>query len=465
MRIAFLPSLATVTAVAVMAVACAIALLAGAPLVWVARIAGMLVAVGLIAATFDLMFSRYAWFAAPLRYERRLPPALAVGSRRVLEAALMNEGPTPWHVSLFDHVDPRFEVEGLPVEVDVPATATALVRYEIRPRARGEATFAPAELRVRTRAGLFELRIAVGDAARVRVYPNFAAVARYAWLAGDRRLAEIGIKSYPMRGAGTDFKQLAEYRQGDAIRDIDWKATYRQGRPIVRQYQDERDQSVIFLLDCGRRMRADESDARDDTRAGAEGTRGATRGSHFDAALDALMLLAWVALKEGDEVGAMTFGGPPGSARSVAPRKGVQSLNPLIAALYDVEPQPTHPDYREAASALMTKLRKRSLIVVLTNFREEDVDELEPALKLLRTRHLVLLASLRERALREIAEQPLLAERDAIEVAGAHLFAQSRDDAFRRLAARDAHLLDVEPERVAVELVNRYRAVKRAGLL
>ena len=462
MRIAFLPSRATVVAVTVMAVACALALLAGAPLGLVSRIAGLLVAVGLVAAASDLVLSRRAWATAPLRYERRLPPALAVGSPRTLEAALVNEGSTPWRVSLFDHVDPRFEVEGLPVEVAVPAVATTVVRYTIRPRARGEAAFAPAELRVRTRAGLFEMRLAAGEAARVRVYPNFAAVSRYAWLAGDRRLAEIGIKSYPMRGAGTDFKQLAEYRQGDAIRDIDWKATYRQGRPIVRQYQDERDQSVIFLLDCGRRMRADESA---DARPGLEGTPGASRGSHFDAALDALMLLAYVALKEGDEVGAMTFGGPPGSSRSVAPRKGVQSLNPLIAALYDVEPQPTHPDYREAASALMGKLRKRSLVVVLTNFREEDADELEPALKLLRTRHLVLLASLRERALREIAEQPLRAERDAIEVAGAHLFAQSRDDAFRRLAARDAHLLDVEPQRVAVELVNRYRAVKRAGLL
>jgi hypothetical protein len=143
----------------------------------------------------------------------------------------------------------------------------------------------------------------------------------------------------------------------------------------------------------------------------------------------------------------------------------VQSLNALIGALYDVEPEATHPDYRAAATALMKGLRKRSLVVVLTNFREEDGAELEPALKLLRTRHLVLLASLRERALREVAEQPLAVDRDAIEVAGAHLFAQARDDAFRRLAARDAYLLDVEPEHVAVELVNRYRAAKRAQLL
>ncbi len=177
------------------------------------------------------------------------------------------------------------------------------------------------------------------------------------------------------------------------------------------------------------------------------------------------MLLAYVALSEGDEVGAMTFGGPPGDTRRVAPRKGVHSLNGLIAALYDIEPQPTQPDFRAAAEELMRRLRKRSLVVILTNFRTEDAGELAPALKLLRTRHLVLLASLRERTLREIAEQPLFVERDAIEAAGAHLFAQERSDAFRRLAARDAFLLDVEPERVAVELVNRYRAVKRAGLL
>ena len=464
MQAAVLPSRTLVRATAVLAALCAAALLAGAPLSLVGPVAIAVTACGSVYALLDLRASRRAWAAAPLRYERRLPPALAVGLRRTLEAALVNEGETAWQVALFDHVDPRFDAMGLPIEIEVPAKASVTVRYEVQPRSRGEANFGAAELRVRTRRGCFDMRVRAGTAERVRVYPNFAAVSRYAWLAGDRRLAEIGIKSYPMRGSGTDFKQLADYRQGDAIRDIDWKATYRQGRPIVRQYQDERDQSVVFLLDCGRRMRADESatGAADDL---ATASRAPRRGSHFDAALDALMLLAFVALKEGDEVGAMTFGGPPGSARTVAPRKGVQALNPLIAALYDIEPQATQPDYREAATALMRGLRKRSLVVVLTNFREEDADELGPALKLLRTRHLVLLASLRERALRELAEQPLAVERDAIEVAGAHLFAQARDDAFRKLAARDAYLLDVEPERVAIELVNRYRAVKRAGIL
>ena len=136
----------------------------------------------------------------------------------------------------------------------------------------------------------------------LRVYPNFAAVSRYAWLAGDRRLAEIGIKSYPQRGSGTDFKQLADYRPGDPIRDIDWKASHAP-RPADRARVPGRARpAVVFMLDCGRRMRAD------------EGPASGRRGSHFDAALDALMLIAWVALKEGDAVGAMTFGGGPSSS-------------------------------------------------------------------------------------------------------------------------------------------------------
>ncbi|HWI11389.1 MAG TPA: DUF58 domain-containing protein, partial [Burkholderiaceae bacterium] len=361
------------------------------------------------------------------------------------------------------HVDPSFDVDGLPRRLDVPAHSRLEVTYQLTPRRRGPVHFAPAELRVRSLLGSFELLRRVGVDEALRVYPNFAAVARYAWLASDRRLAEIGIKAAPPRGGGTDFKQLAEYQSGDSIRHIDWKATLRHRRAIVREYQDERDQTVLFLLDCGRRMRADEGAAE------GSGSERGSGGSHFDEALNALMLLAHVALSEGDAVGAMTFGTADADARHFAPRKGKTSLNALIAAVYDIEPRATHSDYLGAASALMRVQHKRALVVVLTNFRDEDSAEIEPALRLLRTRHLVLLASLRERVLRELAEQPLgtsvASDAKAIEVAGAHLFAQSRRDAFARLATRDGLLIDVEPAQLPAQLVNRYRAVKRAGLL
>jgi uncharacterized protein (DUF58 family) len=195
-----------------------------------------------------------------------------------------------------------------------------------------------------------------------------------------------------------------------------------------------------------------------------EGTR-SVDGSHFDQALNALMLLSYVALKEGDEVGAMTFASPDSSERHFAPRKGVATLNAIMARLYDIEPGTSHSDYQQAAQNLMRAHSKRALIIVLTNFRDEDVPELQPALKLLRTRHLVLLASLRERIQRELAEQPLRQPMDAVVTAGAHLFEQSRRDAFRRMVGSDPLAIDVEPSQLAVALVNHYHAVKRARLL
>jgi uncharacterized protein (DUF58 family) len=284
------------------------------------------------------------------------------------------------------------------------------------------------------------------------VYPDFAQVARYAWLAGDRRLSEIGIKTYQQRGEGTDFKQLSEYRLGDPVRHIDWKATLRFGKPIIREFQDERDQCVMLLVDCGRRMRADDR-------------QNGIGAAHFDQVLNAVMLLSYVALKQGDAVGAMTFGTPAGAERSFAPRKGVDALNALMGELYSVQPTPTHSDYIAAARTLLTRHGKRSLVIVVTNFRDEDSSELGHALRLLRSRHLVLLASLRERIVRELVTQPLASGEVALEIASAHLYEQARRDAFNRLAAHDALMVDAEPERLGVELVNRYHAVKRAGLI
>ena len=109
------------------------------------------------------------------------------------------------------------------------------------------------------------------------------------------------------------------------------------------------------------------------------------------------MLLAYVALKDGDAVGAMTFGHDASRQRHFAPSKGMGALNALVARLHDVEPTPTHSDYLAAARDLMLRVPRRSLVVVLTNFRDEDCVELEDALKLMRTRHLVLLASHRAR--------------------------------------------------------------------
>jgi uncharacterized protein (DUF58 family) len=407
----------------------------------------------LLAAADGALLARH-WRRAPLRLTRRLPAAFAIGVRHDLLLTLQADAARSWQaVDLHDGADPSLRTQGLPaLGLRVRAGKSVTLGYSLTPQRRGEVSFAPAQLRLRSRAALCELLVRTGTAESRRVYPDFAQVARYAWLAGDQRLAEIGIKSWRQRGEGTDFKQLAEYRVGDAVRHIDWKATLRNERPIIREYQDERDQNVILLIDCGRRMRADES----------QDSIGRT---HFDQVLNAALLLAYVALRHGDAVGAMTFGTGTGGGRLLRPRKGTAALNELMAGLYDAQPTLAHSDYLGAATALLAQHRKRSLVIVITNFRDEDSTELGQALKLLRTRHLVLLASLREAVTQQIAAQALSSSLALVEVAASHLFAQARSTAFVRLAERDALMLDAEPARLAIELVNHYQAVKRAGLI
>ena len=450
-----MPTRRTVLAVAALAAVASVAELVakarGLPDTRIAQVGGWLAALLCVLFVADALVGWWQLRRHPIAFERQMPSGFALGQPHGLVVTLAHDGPRPWHLELFDHLPATMTQRLLPATVVLPAASRLDVRYEVTPAQRGKVTFEAAALRVRSRLGLAELQLRVGAAQDVHVYPNFAAVSRYVWLAGNRRLAEIGIKTYAARGAGTDFKQLGEYVPGMPTRHIDWNASLRHRRAVVREFQDDRDQSVMFLLDCGRRMRADE--------------RSGTDGSHFDQALNAAMLLAYVALKDGDAVGAMTFGHDPAQQRHLAPAKGMGALNALVARLHDVEPTPTHSDYLAAARDLMLRLRRRSLVVVLTNFRDEDCEELDDALKLMRTRHLVMLASLKEGVVAEMVSQPLDGPRSVVDVASAHWFQNARAEAFRRLSGKNQLLVDVEPEKLAATLVNRYHAVKRARLL
>jgi uncharacterized protein (DUF58 family) len=448
----FIPSNRLLTVLGCGAVAALVALIAGIEVTDVAvpTLAG-LVLLGTVTFA-DYLNSRRAWRSSVVRLSRNMPPAFALGARRHVTLSFEVEGPFQWHGQVYDDVDPSFNFEGLPASLDLTPGKRIGVAYEVVPTRRGEALFGAAQLRLRSRWGWCELLERIGAQQVRRVYPDFAQIARYAWLAGDHRLQEIGIKTYQQRGEGTDFKQLAEYRYGDPVRHIDWKATLRRGLPIIREFQDERDQCILLLIDCGRRMRADDR-------------QNGVGASHFDQVLNAVMLLTYVALHQGDAVGALTFGTPPGSEKSFAPEKGVHTLNAMMSELYGVQPTPTHSDYVSAALDLLKRYHKRALVIIITNFRDEDSSELGYALQLLRTRHLVMLASLRERIVGELISQPMSSADAMLDIASAHLYEQSRRDAFNKLAGRGPLTIDAEPDQLGVQLVNRYHAVKRAGMI
>jgi uncharacterized protein (DUF58 family) len=429
--------LRAVAALAALAFAAALVPALGAP--W-ALAAGALLLVALADALAGLRL-------APPEVERRVPASLALGVRTEVRLRAANRGAGGLRLELNDLHPPSFECEGLPARMALAAGEWRELRYQARPLARGEVEFGGTALRLDSPLGLWQVTRRAGERQPARVFPNFRALARYTLLATDHRLSQIGVLQVRRRGEGMEFHQLREYRQGDSPRAIDWKASARTARLVAREYEDERDQRVLLAIDCGRRMAA-----KDDAL------------SHFDHALNAALLLAHVALRQGDAVGVLAFGtqGPP---RYVAPRKSVAAVNAILERVYDLEPSLAMPDFEQTAREIMARMRRRALVVVLTNLRDEDDETLLPALALLRKRHLVVLASLREAILgRALAARVDSFDRAVTHAAAAGYLAE-RERAFGRIGAAGGLCLDVEPEQLAISLVNRYLELKRRGQL
>lgn len=383
-----------------------------------------------------------------LSARRVLPHALALGVAKKIAIKVANSGTRALALTVHDHAPALLNVKALPANIRIPAASETTLWYEVTPVQRGPAGFGHVEALVDSPWGFWRRRRWLGEPTTIRVYPNFAAVARFALLATDHRLSRLGVKLKRRRGEGMEFHQLREYRQGDSLRQIDWKATTRQRKLISRDYQDERDQRLVFLLDTSRRMRAQDGEY-----------------SHFDQALNSLMLLAHVALKQGDSVGALSFGQPAGGDRFFSPEKGGAALNQLTNALYDLQPQPRTGDYLEAAKALMVRVPKRAMVVILTNLRDEDEDELQLAIRVLASKHLVVLASLREAALDAVLERNVQTFDDALEVASAQHYLDARERTFTKLVSKETFALDVPPAMLPIALVNQYLEIKRSGRL
>jgi uncharacterized protein (DUF58 family) len=384
-------------------------------------------------------------FVPAIAVDRQVPDSLALGVWTEVLLRLQPERPLSLRLEVFDHAPPAAEVEGMPVLAQLQRGQGVEISYRLRALRRGDHPFGRVELLAISPLGIWRRRRWAGEAKPVRVLPNFEPVARYALLALADRLGQMGIRFQRRRGEGLEFRELREYRQGDSLRQIDWKATARWQKAISRQYEEERNQQIVLLLDCGRRLRAQDDDL-----------------SHFDHCLNAALLLAWVALRQGDLVGLATMGGID---RHLLAQKGRGGLAALVGAVYDLEPTLEPADYQAAAAALLARQRRRALVVVLTNLRDEDVDELQPALKLLCARHLVLLASLKEQSLREVLHTEPQSLDQALEIATTHGYLANRRQAHEKIKGQGAQILDVEPDRLAIEVVNRYLEIKRGGQL
>jgi uncharacterized protein (DUF58 family) len=387
------------------------------------------------------------WFNArrppPLEISRYLPRNLPLNVWNKVRLRFANNSRRRLLCNCHDLHPADFDSRGMPLQLALEAGQKVEAVYEVKPLKRGDGNFAGIDIELPSRWGLWLSKRQYQLPGQVKVYPNFAEVSHYILLATDNRLSQLGIKQRLRRGDGNDFLQLREYRAGDSLRQIDWKATSRIRKLISREYQDERDQQIVFLLDCGRRMhhRANEL-------------------SLLDQTLNSMLLLAWVASKQGDAVGFLSFAGID---RWFAPMKGQHTVNRLLNRVYDIHSSTDSADYMAAASRLLALQRKRSLVIILTNTRDEDSEDLQTAIRMLSTRHRVILADLQEEVLQQIAQREVGSLDEALEYLAVDDYSNRRRLNHAQLRGKGAYVLDVTARQLPVAMVNQYLDLKRSA--
>lgn len=368
----------------------------------------------------------------------------AVGRPFEVTVQVRNTGARRLRLRLTD--DAPGEPVGLPASLDLAPGARGEVTYGLVVDERGQARFGPVTLRWASALGLWERQHRRSVDTALRVYPNFEPLRRYgldASLSAQR--APLRVRRRP--GGENEFERLRPYVPGDPYKHIDWKATARRREFTTREFGQEANQNVIFLLDAGRMMSA---------RSGAL--------TAFDHALNAAIRMGQVALRHGDRVGLLVF---DSQIRAwLPPRGGARSAGRLIRATYDLQPTLDEPDYALAFRHLAQRVRRRSLVVLLTAVVDEVNAELANTLvAALSGRHLAISVWLRDTDVDEALARPAAGPVDVWTRAAAAELLGWRDQALSGLKRRGAWVVDCAPSQLSPELLGRYLEIKARRML
>src|SRR4030095_12411633 len=360
----------------------------GAPL-WLLSI---IVPGGWLAGVFYLFFlASLCWRdiltlarSSDLSAQRRLPPRFALDVEHQIKLVLSNRSAFKVHARVRDELPPTFDLLGELPSVTLPAAGEAQLDYNVRPRQRGAHPFGAVVLRVEGERGLIQCQISLDVENTAKVYPNFRGADHYQLLAKLDR-DEIVRKPIQIRAAGTDFESLRLFINGEDPRNIYWKATARRGAAFSPNKQLDKGQQLTVLLDAGRLM-------------------GETVGeySKLEHALNATVMLSYVAQKRGDALAVASFSN---RIESFLPSvRGPSLLARVLESLYTVQVRSVESDYWQAIAQIMTMLRRRSLLILLTDVLDASASAgLINNLSRAAEKHLVLCVILSEPQLGELA--------------------------------------------------------------
>lgn len=418
-------------------VATAASLLPGARSAWIAL---DIVLVALVAL--DALAGR----GRRVEASRHAAQIFSVGRVNAVSLVLRNTSSRTLRGTVMDDPIADATVVGLPGTFVIGPHASVTLRYEITPNRRGKRSLDGITMRYALPLGLLQRQERVELKQDVDVYPDVHAARALEMLRRQGR-EDARVGSLRVRGGDTEFERLRPYQIGDEIRHVDWRASARRDDVVVRQFQAESNQNVVFAIDTGRAMRGE--------------SHGLTA---IDHALGAALLTADVALRGGDKAGLFTFDDRPRTF--LKPTGGRSGGRKLARATYALDAGFSATDYRSAMVHLKTQMKARSLFIVFTNLLEpRGASDLAAAIKSLMPRHLPLCVFMRDDDVEALAVAPITREADVLVRAAAAESLTWRDEIVRSLRNAGALVLDAHPRDLTPLLVKRYLEVKARRLL
>jgi len=427
---------------ALLAGAALIALTAATPLLWA-------VAVAYHAALAWALVRDARRLPRPARFlaSRQVPRPLSLGAEQSVLVGISCPEAAGLRCVVADHPPADLGARPRSVEGAFDDSGQLVVEYRVRPPRRGVYSLPGLDVRVWRPDGWWVRQFRIALPEQAAVYPDVLAIRR--WQLTLRR----GVRAMPGQrrarppGAATAPAGLRDYLPGDDVRRIHWKATARRDSPITAELEAERGQQVVLALDCGRLM-----------------TAPAGHLSKLDHAVNAALLLAWVAQAQGDRVGLLTF--DERVQTFLAPRRGVRQVARVNEVLHRVEASYAEPEFGDAFAYLAGQVRGRALVVALTDVLDPaaSADLVAHGLRL-GARHRLLVVAMADPTVAAALARPVASSGDAYRWAAAEELVGARWRAFETLQRGGVECLDVEAGRLSPAVVERYLELKERGLV
>ncbi len=412
------------------------------PLLWLFAIGYHVALVWLVVADARRLPRRRGFAAS-----RVLPQPFSLGETQAVQVVVGHSEAAGLPAEVADHVPAELGPDARVIRGTFDREGFLTVEYLVQPPHRGAYQFGPVDVRCWRPGGWLMRQVRIPADESAAVYPSVLAIKRYDLTLRRGMRFMQGLRRARPPGATTAFAGLRDYLPGDEIRRISWKATARRDTPVVMEVEAERGQQAIIALDCGRLM-----------------TAPAGRLTKLDHAVNAALLLAWVAQSQGDRVGMVTFADE--IRQFVSPQRGPGQVSHLNRVLYDVKAEYTEPDFGEAFSQLAYRVSRRSLVVVLTDVLDPEAsrDLVAHAIRLSQ-RHLVMVVAMADPEVLEARDAPIDRTARSYEWAAAEELLSARRESFEALRKGGVLGLDVEAGRLSPALVERYLELKERALL